>query len=178
MKFLDDTISKAKDLISDNASNLINRRTKVYDASTNTVIICGITLDGVTSCTVDARVTSKSQQGIHPTYYTYFDVEDTTVLSVSVLPTAKCLDLLSLLHQRQRELKGFFTIMLKENGQIKDIFRGHFLTIPKIELSAEAPDVELSFGVKSTLNSNVFTTPVVVEPTSITDTDTPTFIEE
>lgn len=177
MTFLNDVLGKAKDLIADNASNLLNRRTKVYDASQNKVVVCGIELDGVTSCVIDSRTVTKGQQGIHPTYYTYYDVEEINTLSVSVLPTAKCIDLMLLLQQRQGNLKGFFTILVKENGEVKDILKAHINNIPKVELSAEAPDVEIIFGIKSTLNSNIFNTPIVTEQ-PLESIDTPTFIEE
>ena len=93
MSFVNDVVGKAKDLLATGANNLINRRTKVYDASKNKVYIGGLELDGVVNCTVSQRTYTRQQQGVHSSYYTYFDVEEPMTLTISVLPTAKCNDL-------------------------------------------------------------------------------------
>lgn len=165
MSFVNDVVGKAKDLLATGANNLSNRRTKVYDASKNKVYIGGLELDGVVNCTVSQRIYTRQQQGVHSSYYTYFDVEEPMTLTISVLPTAKCNDLMQMLARKQREFKGYFNIYIQENGELRDIFRGHFLTLPEINMSADAPDVVYTCGIKSTMHTNVFSSREQVDTT-------------
>lgn len=137
-------------------SNVLNRKTKVYDASTNKITVARMDVDGIVEAVISQRVISKAEFGIDPSYYTYYDAEEMMMLTVSLLPTASANAVFQRLAKRQRELKGWFYISVYENGNIIDIFRAHIMSLPETTLSMQAPDKTYTFGIKSTLNSNVF----------------------
>ena len=136
--------------------NLLERSTKVYDASRNKITIARMEIDGIEEATISARTISVAEFGIDPSYYTYYDKEEMMTLTLNILPTAKSNSVLQALARKQQELKGWFYISVYENGDIVDIFRSHIISMPEITLSMQAPNKVYVFGVKSTLTTNVF----------------------
>lgn len=136
--------------------NLLERSTKVYDASRNKITIARMEIDGIEEATVSARTISVAEFGIDQSYYTYYDKEEMMTLTLNILPTAKSNSVLQALARKQQELKGWFYISVYENGDIVDIFRSHIISMPEINLSMQAPNKVYVFGVKSTLTTNVF----------------------
>lgn len=136
--------------------NLLERSTKVYDASRNKITIARMEIDGIEEATVSARTISVAEFGIDQSYYTYYDKEEMMTLTLNILPTAKSNSVLQALARKQQELKGWFYISVYENGDIVDIFRSHIISMPEINLSMQAPNKSYVFGVKSTLTTNVF----------------------
>ena len=136
--------------------NLLERSTKVYDASRNKITIARMEIDGIEEATISARTISVAEFGIDPSYYTYYDKEEMMTLTLNILPTAKSNSVLQALSRKQQELKGWFYISVYENGDIVDIFRSHIISMPEINLSMQAPNKVYVFGVKSTLTTNVF----------------------
>lgn len=136
--------------------NLLERSTKVYDASRNKITIARMEIDGIEEATISARTISVAELGIDPSYYTYYDKEEMMTLTLNILPTAKSNSVLQALARKQQELKGWFYISVYENGDIVDIFRSHIISMPEINLSMQAPNKVYVFGVKSTLTTNVF----------------------
>lgn len=145
---------KAKSLW--DGGNVLERSTKVYDASRNKITIARMEIDGIEEATVSARTISVAEFGIDPSYYTYYDKEEMMTLTLNILPTAKSNSVLQALARKQRETKGWFYISVYENGDIIDIFRAHIISLPEITLSLQAPNKVYTFGIKSTLHSNVF----------------------
>ena len=145
---------KAKSLW--DGGNLLERSTKVYDASRNKITIARMEIDGIEEATISARTISVAEFGIDPSYYTYYDKEEMMTLTLNILPTAKSNSILQALARKQQELKGWFYISVYENGDIVDIFRSHIISMPEITLSMQAPNKVYVFGVKSTLTTNVF----------------------
>ena len=137
--------------------NLLERSTKVYDASRNKITIARMEIDGIEEATISARTISVAESGIDQSYYTYYDKEEMMTLTLNILPTAKSNSILQALARKQQELKGWFYISVYENGDIVDIFRSHIISMPEINLSMQAPNKVYVFGVKSTLTTNVFT---------------------
>ena len=145
---------KAKSLW--DGGNILDRKTKVYDASRNKVTIARMEIDGIEEAVISPRTISVAEFGIDPSYYTYYDKEEMMTLTLNILPTAKSNSVLLALARKQRETKGWFYISVYENGDIIDIFRAHIISLPEITLSLQAPNKVYTFGIKSTLHSNVF----------------------
>ena len=57
MSILNELASKAKDLLT--GGDFLNRKTKVYDASKNKIIVAGLTLDGVVSSSLSQQAVSE-----------------------------------------------------------------------------------------------------------------------
>ena len=148
MSILNELASKAKDLLT--GGDFLNRKTKVYDASKNKIIVAGFTLDGVVSSSLSQQAVSKVEQGVSRGYYTFVDVWDAQTLTVNVLPTAKCNDLLELLATEQSKKKGYFSLYVSENGNIVNVYKARLISIPERQMQLEANDRQYVFGLYTT----------------------------
>lgn len=148
MSILNELASKAKDLLT--GGDFLNRKTKVYDASKNKIIVAGFNLDGVVSSSLSQQAVSKVEQGVSRGYYTFVDVWDAQTLTVNVLPTAKCNDLLELLAKEQSKKKGYFSLYVSENGNIVNVYKARLISIPERQMQLEANDRQYVFGLYTT----------------------------
>ena len=148
MSILNELASKAKDLLT--GGDFLNRKTKVYDASKNKIIVAGFNLDGVVSSSLSQQAVSKVEQGVSRGYYTFVDVWDAQTLTVNVLPTAKCNDLLELLATEQSKKKGYFSLYVSENGNIVNVYKARLISIPERQMQLEANDRQYVFGLYTT----------------------------
>lgn len=148
MSILNELASKAKDLLT--GGDFLNRKTKVYDASKNKIIVAGFTLDGVVSSSLSQQAVSKVEQGVSRGYYTFVDLWDAQTLTVNVLPTAKCNDLLELLATEQSKKKGYFSLYVSENGNIVNVYKARLISIPERQMQLEANDRQYVFGLYTT----------------------------
>lgn len=148
MSILNELASKAKDLLT--GGDFLNRKTKVYDASKNRIIVAGFNLDGVVSSSLSQQAVSKVEQGVSRGYYTFVDVWDSQTLTVNVLPTAKCNDLLELLATEQSKKKGYFSLYVSENGNIVNVYKARLISIPERQMQLEANDRQYVFGLYTT----------------------------
>src|SRR5699024_3358923 len=99
---LKDIKDKAKKLLND-SEPYVTRQTKAYDSTKNKIIVAGYTLDGVVSSTLSADTISVQQQGIDYGYTGVHEMLTQRTLTVTVLPTATCLEMVRLLALRQLE---------------------------------------------------------------------------
>ena len=148
MSILNELASKAKDLLT--GGDFLNRKTKVCDASKNRIIVAGFNLDGVVSSSLSQQTVSKVEQGVSRGYYTFVDVWDSQTLTVNVLPTAKCNDLLELLATEQSKKKGYFSLYVSENGNIVNVYKARLISIPERQMQLEANDRQYVFGLYTT----------------------------
>lgn len=147
MSILDGIKDKALALMG-NASGLLQRQTKVYDASKNKIVIAGFELDGVISAVLSSKTTTIAEQGIDSSYYTYYDLVEPQTLTVTILPTAKCHQVIKSLVKKQQQVKGWFSLSVTENGELINNYRSHILNLPEINMSNESQDRVYVFGVK------------------------------
>lgn len=161
---LEDIKEKAKKLINISEPH-IDRQTSGYDASRNMIVVAGMPLDGVVSSVVSADTIMRQETGIDYYYTTAYEVITQRTLSVTVLPTAKCLDTLRMLALKQLETKGWFNISVHENGAIINVYRGLILDLPEINMSQEGEDRTIMFAIK-TMHSGVG---VIDQPTNYED---------
>ena len=148
MSILNELASKARDLLT--GGDFLNRKTKVYDASKNKIIVAGFNLDGVVSSSLSQQTVSKVEQGVSRGYYTFVDAWDAQTLTVNVLPTAKCNDLLELLATEQSKKKGYFSLYVSENGNIVNVYKARLISIPERQMQLEANDRQYVFGLYTT----------------------------
>ncbi|HCH9337384.1 TPA: hypothetical protein NNW70_004172 [Salmonella enterica] len=176
MGILNEIASKAKDLIQGN--NLLNRRTRSYDASKNRIVVAGFELDGVVEATLSAKTVAKSDQGVSKYYYTYYEVHEPLTLNITVLPTAKCNEILQLLAYTQNKKKGWFTTYIVENGVPVDVYKSVFLNLSEIGMQAEGQNRTYVLGICDANNNTVEQTESVIgEETPLeTSLDTPVAI--
>lgn len=147
MGILDDIKDKAKELLNI-TEPFATRQTTGYDASKNSVVVAGFPLDSVVSSVVSADSITRQETGIDHSYTTYYEVITARTLTVTVLPTAKCLPVLRLLALKQLENKGWFNISVNENDTIVNTYRGWIMDLPELSMSQEAGDRVITFGIK------------------------------
>jgi hypothetical protein len=156
MSILDGIKDKAQQLMG-KASGLVSRKTDVYDASRNSIVVSGVTLDGVVTASVSDKQVTQQLSGNDDTYYTYYDVVTPQILTVNILPTARANEVLEILYERQNRLKGWLNISITENGILQDLFRGHIIALPEKQMQQEANDRTYTFGITTV------TTPVAID---------------
>lgn len=164
VSILEDIKDKAKQLINISAPHVV-RQTSGYDASKSMVVVAGMPLDGIISSVISADSITRQETGIDYYYTTYYEVITQRTLTVTVLPTAKCLDTLRMLALKQLETKGWFNISVHENGNIINVYRGWIIDLPEIGMSQDAADRTITFGIK-TMHSGVS---VIDQPTEYED---------
>lgn len=163
MSILDGILDKAKSLLG-GASELAKRTTDVYDASKNRILICGLEIDGVVSSTLSERVITQVDQGLDVTYYTYYDVIVPQTLTISLLPTSKSNDVLEMICDEQRRSRGWLSIVVYENGNIIESYRGHFISLTDRQMQQEGNDRQYVFGVTTVSTPVAISQPVDNQP--------------
>ena len=148
MSILDGIKDKAKELLKVSAPYAV-RQTQTYSAAKNSVIVAGLTLDGVVSATLNADVITRQETGIDYYYTTYYQSLEQRTLTVVFLPTAKSLDVLRNLALKQQITKGWFNLSVHENDKIVNVYRAWIISLPEISMQQEAGDREVIFGIKS-----------------------------
>lgn len=143
---LSDIKAKAESLLKD-AGEQVKRDTQVYDASKNYVIVSGVTLDGVVSSVLSADVIMNHESGIDSTYQMVYENVDTKTLTITLLPTANANSILKHLAKRQKDLKGWCKIVVVDNGETVNIFRGVLMQGAEITSQAESADRQYTFAV-------------------------------
>lgn len=161
---LADIKEKAKRLINI-AEPITRRQTVAYDSTKNTIIVAGITLEGVTSSVVNSKPLTKQDDGIDYYYTTYYTVTESRTLTVNLLPTSRSLLMLRELALKQQTIKGWFNIAVHENDTIVDVYRGWILELPEITMQMESPDRTVIFGIKSMYTG----TSLIDQPTQTED---------
>lgn len=125
----------------------------VYDVSKNKIIVAGIPLDGVVEAKLSESVLTRHENGIDHRYVAIYKSIEQKTFSVSLLPTARCLDLLYQLGDSQQLYSGWFNISIHENGRLVDVYRAWINTLPEVSMRAETDNKVVTFGVKTMLDS-------------------------
>lgn len=149
---LKDIKDKAKSLLEKSEPYTI-KQTGSYDSSKNKVIVAGYTLDGVVTATLSADSISIQQSGIDYYYTGIHETLTQRTLTVTILPTAGCLEMLRLLALRQLENKGWFNLSIHENDKIVNVYRAWIMELPEIGMQSEATDRQITFGLKTMFTS-------------------------
>ena len=148
MSILDGIKEKAKKLI-DIVEPHTLRQTKIYDSSRNKIIVAGYTLDGVVSSAISSDTLTKQEVGIDYYYTTYYQATEQRTLTVTLLPTADCLEIIRSLALTQQTSKGWFNIAVHENDKIVNVYRGWVMELPEIGMQQDAGDRTVVFGIKT-----------------------------
>ena len=145
---LKDIKDRAKSLL-EKSEPYITRQTAGYDSAKNKIIVAGYPLDGVVSATISSDTLTRQESGIDYQYMAIVESTNVRTLTVTVLPTASCLEIIRLLALRQIQNKGWFNISVHENGNIVNVYRGVILELPEIGMQQEASDRQIVFGIKT-----------------------------
>lgn len=148
MSILDGIKDKAKKLINIVEPHTL-RQTKIYDSSRNKIIVAGYTLDGVVSSTISSDTLTKQEVGIDYYYTTYYQATEQRTLTVNLLPTADCLEVIKNLALTQQTSKGWFNIAIHENDRIVNVYRGWIMELPEIGMQQDSGDRTVTFGIKT-----------------------------
>lgn len=143
-----DIKDKAKELLKVSEPFAV-RQTQTYNAAKNSIIVAGLTLDGVVSSTLNADVITRQETGIDYYYTTYYHSIEQRTLTVTFLPTAKSLDVLRELALKQQINRGWFNLSVHENDKIVNVYRAWIISLPELGMQQEAGDREVIFGIKS-----------------------------
>lgn len=143
-----DIKDKAKELLKVSEPFAV-RQTQTYNAAKNSIIVAGLTLDGVVSSTLNADVITRQETGIDYYYTTYYHSIEQRTLTVTFLPTAKSLDVLRELALKQQINRGWFNLSVHENDKIVNVYRAWIISLPELGMQQEAGDREVVFGIKS-----------------------------
>lgn len=154
---------------------ILNRPSSIYDASLNSVIVAGLKLDGVVTTTLSEQAISRSEFGIHSSYYTYYDINEIRTLTVELLPTAKSVPLMEKLALSQKAKAGWFTIDIYDNGLIQNRMKAHIISHGGLSQSDEGANRVVIFGViplavvanERFAQEGDFETPVAIDPSEI-----------
>lgn len=168
MSAISGLLDKAQGLV----GKVITRKTKIYDASKNKVYIHDVLLDGITNLEISADVISRQELGVDSQYYCYYEAFDNVTLSVDVLPTARCIDMLKMLEIAQRKNKGWVSIKVYDNGNFINSFRGHLISNSGLSQSLEVGDRSFVFGVYALGNETAIAN-LIETPTSPVAASTP-----
>ena len=143
-----DIKDKAKELLKVSEPFSV-RQTQTYNAAKNSIIVAGLTLDGVVSSTLNADVITRQETGIDYYYTTYYHSIEQRTLTATFLPTAKSLDVLRELALKQQINRGWFNLSVHENDKIVNVYRAWIISLPELGMQQEAGDREVVFGIKS-----------------------------
>lgn len=141
---LTDVVQKARDLV----NKAVTRTITVYDSSKNSIIVSGLTLDGVVKVNLSSKKIGESPVATDQAYFGFYDVWENLTLEVTLLPTAKSVSALELLSYSQRLYKGHSRISIMENGQAVGTYLGYITSTPAIDLEKEAGDRVYTFALK------------------------------
>ena len=137
----------------------ITRRSRVYDPSKSKVNIAGMNIDGIVEFSVSATQHTKAINGVSREYYAYHSTFDNLTLTITVLPTASCVDALKSLAKAQEQYKGWVYISIWENGNFLGRYKGHVISQDMVSASREAQDKTITFGL--------FESPIPIETDSL-----------
>ena len=110
-------------------------------------------------------------QGLDVTYYTYYDVIIPQTLTINLLPTSKSNDVLEMLCDEQRRSRGWLSIVVYENGNIVESYRGHFISLSDRQMQQEGNDRQYVFGVTTVSTPVAISQPVDNQPPATNTTE-------
>lgn len=130
--------------------------TLVYDPSENSISVAGLVLDSVTSIDVKYEDITKVVYGTHGSYTTIIKQNPKcAIVTVNLLPVARCLLDLKRLSDHTRNSGGFFEILVIKNKVIEAQGKSWVTKIPDQSITQEGADVSYQFGL------NLYHTPIV-----------------
>lgn len=127
--------------------NLLNRKSRCYDASQSTVKIANFFVDGIVDATISSSDIARVESGVDPHYYTVVKQSPVFTLSITVLPLSNCVKTLDKLYQFSNQQNGYFRIEVVNNGKFVGLFDSHFLKLPDENISSQQSDKTYQFGM-------------------------------
>jgi len=125
----------------------LQRKTKVFNPSDNTIKIAGITLDGVTSISVGTMEEYKVVEGVSNIYSVPVKTHNSVIKTeVSILPTANCNNQLWELKNYIAVNGGMFNIEVFSNGFMVMSGVSWFVSTPSYNLSNDPQDLQWVFN--------------------------------
>lgn len=122
--------------------------TLVYDPSKNSISVAGLVLDGVTNIDIKYEDITKVIYGTHGRYTTIVKQNPKcAVVTVSLLPVARCLLDLKRLNDHTRTVGGFFEIIVVKNKIIEAQGKSWITKFPDQSITQEGSDVSYQFGL-------------------------------
>lgn len=144
--------ARAKEVI-DTASPYAARNSGVYDPSKNKIIVAGIFLDGVVDAKLSPESVTRHSVGIDQRYIAVYRTIEQRTLTVDLLPTANCLNLLRRLADVQQNNSGWFNLSVHENGRLVDVYRAWINQLPEVSMKVDADNKQVVFGVKAMIDT-------------------------
>jgi len=149
-------LGEAKDFL----KGIITKKVKTYDPSKNKIVICeALTLDGVISAEVSELVKTTAETGVDKQYYAVIERFEGRILTVTMLPTAQCVNMLYELANLSEMNKAMIPITVIDNGDVVDNYSGHILSLGARSMTLEDVQRTVVFGItqKRKTESNIKT---------------------
>lgn len=122
--------------------------TLVYDPSENSISVAGLVLDSVTGIDIKYEDITKVIYGTHGSYTTVVKQNPKcAVVTVSLLPVARCLLDLKRLSDHTRTVGGFFEIIVVKNKVIEVQGKSWITKFPDQSITQDGSDVSYQFGL-------------------------------
>lgn len=122
--------------------------TSVYDPSENSISVAGLKLDSVTNIDIKYEDITKVVYGTHGSYTTVVkQTPKAAIITVSLLPVARCLLDLKRLSDHTKTVGGFFEIIVVKNKVIEAQGKSWITKIPDQAITQEGADVSYQFGI-------------------------------
>ena len=122
--------------------------TLVYDPSENSISVAGLVLDGVTNIDIKYEDITKVIYGTHGSYNTVVKVNPKcAVVTVSLLPVARCLLDLKRLSDYTKTSGGFFEILIIKNKEIEAQGKSWITKFPDQSITQDGAEVSYQFGI-------------------------------
>lgn len=122
--------------------------TLVYDPSENSISVAGLVLDSVTGIDIKYEDITKVIYGTHGSYTTVVKQNPKcAVVTVSLLPVARCLLDLKRLSDHTRTVGGFFEIIVVKNKIIEAQGKSWITKFPDQSITQDGSDVSYQFGL-------------------------------
>lgn len=130
--------------------------TLVYDPSENSISVAGLVLDSVTSIDIKYEDITKVIYGTHGSYTTIVKQNPKcAIVTVSMLPVARCLLDLKRLSDHTKTVGGFFETIVIKNKVIEAQGKSWITKFPDQLITQEGVDVSYQFGI------DLYQTPII-----------------
>lgn len=136
-------------------ADYLKKTTKVYDASTNSITVAGLELDGITDIKIKYEEIARIVYGTHGSYNTVVKAHPKcAMVTVSMYPAANCLTDLKRLEHFTKTVGGYFELVVVKNGAIELQGTAWMSKVPDQSVDQDGSDVAYEFGVNLYSSSN------------------------
>ena len=130
------------------ALDFLKKKTQVFDSSKHKVVVANLTIDGLIGADYNPSQTITFTQGVHNLYSMVNTKYDgASSVSITVMPTAKCVGKLNTLLDNFFRNGDFFKIVIYKNDELVLDAYAWPDKLPTVTLDKDGNDITFTFGV-------------------------------